>query len=204
MESLKLAVTGHRRLPHAQSIWVKAELRSWLARAVDKAGVDQITVISGMALGVDTWWAEIALDVGVTLHAYIPFEHQHGWTQVDGGKWLKLHDRAWIESQRDRHGLILDQADVVLDCSTSFGSGLQTPGALLHHRSKCMVRDCHYLGAVWNRRPRGGTTQCLKYSLAMGRRTYCINPKTKTTKWGMWTLENISRNRSSSPTRTNS
>lgn len=58
-------ITGHRPQklggfkPNPTQTWVRAKLRKTLAEA--KKQHPEIEVISGMALGVDQWWAEEAL-----------------------------------------------------------------------------------------------------------------------------------------------
>jgi uncharacterized phage-like protein YoqJ len=38
---------------------------------------DQVsTIISGMAIGWDTWIAQVAIDMGLPVHAYVPFRDQ--------------------------------------------------------------------------------------------------------------------------------
>jgi hypothetical protein len=53
--------------------------------------------ISGMALGVDTWWAHAVLAAGLELHAYIPFETQADrWTPVERAEWTRLRGLATV------------------------------------------------------------------------------------------------------------
>jgi hypothetical protein len=51
----------------------------WLTRLkyklAFKLGVKNPTaIVSGMAIGWDTWLAEMAIDLGIPLHAYVPFK----------------------------------------------------------------------------------------------------------------------------------
>ena len=62
-------------------------------------------VISGMAIGWDTWIAEIALECDLPVHAYVPFRGQ-------GSK--------WPPSSQKRYRDILDKADHVLYVSEEY------------------------------------------------------------------------------------
>jgi len=76
---MKLMVTGHRPKDlggysnNPTQEWIRQELRRILLKAQVRYGTD-LEIISGMALGVDTWWAEEALALGVPLLAYVPFK----------------------------------------------------------------------------------------------------------------------------------
>ena len=65
---MKLMVTGHRPKDlggysdNPTQEWIRQELRRVLLKAKKKYG-DNLEIISGMALGVDTWWAEEVLDL---------------------------------------------------------------------------------------------------------------------------------------------
>jgi uncharacterized phage-like protein YoqJ len=52
-------------------------------------------VISGMALGWDTWLAEQALDIGIPVHCYIPFKEQgSNWPQKSKDRYLDIVRKA--------------------------------------------------------------------------------------------------------------
>lgn len=181
---IKLAVTGPRHLDDEVGAWVRNQLRLYLNRAITKFGHD-IVVISGMALQVDTWWAQIGLNVGLPLHAYIPSKLQTGWKQTEDG-WIQCSDRPWPTTERDLWAELLSQATKIMDCSTTFPpNNWQTPGALLLHRSRQMVNDCTYLCGVWHGQ-RGGTFRTLEYAHAINRRTFFINTLNRKCDWNAW------------------
>ena len=186
--SLKLAATGPRKLTGSEARWVRHELKNWLKSAVERHDLKNVEAFSGMALGVDTIWAEVALEVGVTLRSFIPFEHQHGWARGKSGIWMELHDRAWSRPDRDRFESLLFMASSVIDCSATF-DGMQIPGRLLHHRNTCMAGECDCLGAVWHEVQRGGTWHCLSYTLTLEKPVYGMNLRTRISDWNSWTTE---------------
>lgn len=100
-------------------------------------------VISGMALGWDTALAESALQSGITLWAYIPFEGQ---------------ELRWPDDSRKRFGYIRDRAAKIVICS----EGGYAPYKM-QVRNERMVNHCDTVLALWNR-SNGGTCNCLKYA----------------------------------------
>lgn len=180
--TVAIAVTGPRRLTDIDSVWVHQQLRAFLGRAV-KNLKDDVVAISGMALKVDTWWADVALEFDVPLHAYIPADTQTGWKKAESGEWIRFTDRAWQEKDRDRWTALLEQAALVVDCSETFPpNNWKTIGALLNHRNRCMVNACTYLCGAWGGQ-RGGTSNCLEYAHALNRRTYFIDIARKKCDW---------------------
>lgn len=86
-----VAATGHRpqHLHPDCHDWVQAELR----RIAIKLRNEHATTvgISGMALGVDQWWAQAVLDAGMALWAYIPCDDQAArWTPAQSRQWRRL------------------------------------------------------------------------------------------------------------------
>lgn len=67
-----VAATGHRpqHLSKPQRDWIRGQLAAAAVWLRDYAGTR--VALSGMALGVDTWWAQAALDAGLTLGAHVP------------------------------------------------------------------------------------------------------------------------------------
>jgi uncharacterized phage-like protein YoqJ len=99
--------------------------------------------ISGMALGVDQWWAQAVLAAGLKLWAYIPSAHQ-------GDRWTPDQGREW--------GALIEQATKV----HTFGGRQVTP-ALLHARNDGMLDDSDAVIAVY----RPGKTTGGTYSAVM-------------------------------------
>lgn len=138
-----VAGTGHRPdklggyAPHVTSEWVRlAEyiLRLWRPDMV----------ISGMALGWDTYLALGAIRVGIPLTAAIPFNGQES-------RWP-------AESQAVYNG-ILDKAEkIVVVCGGGYSA------EKMQRRNIWMVNNCDFLLSCWDGSP-GGTRNCLRYAM---------------------------------------
>jgi uncharacterized phage-like protein YoqJ len=97
---------------------------------------DDLVAVSGMALGIDTLWAQIALDMGIPLHAYIPCVGQ---------------DAPWKPESRRLYADLLARASWIEQCSDKpYSHGL------MNLRNQRMVDDSVVCLAVWNGKP-GGT-----------------------------------------------
>lgn len=137
----RVMVTGHR--PHLlawpQADFARAELVRLAAKLRDRHGMRE--AISGMALGADTWWARAALDAGVPLAAYIPFEAQpRYWDEQDQQVWRDLRASAAREVVCGTHPSV----------------------RALHRRNDTMLRDADLVLALWDPRiSRGGTASCV-------------------------------------------
>jgi len=109
---------------------VRSELSRVVARLRDECGTR--AAISGMAVGADTIFADTALDAGLELHAYIPFEEQaRGWPAASKREWERLRASATRQV-------------VVGALDGTSGSRAR----LLHARNDAMVRACDLLIAV--------------------------------------------------------
>jgi len=87
-----LAGTGHRpkfcpckyKDDHPWLADLKDRLRSFLSN-------QECIVRSGMALGWDLWLAEVALELGIEVHAYVPFQGQaQNWPTKSRKKYEKV------------------------------------------------------------------------------------------------------------------
>lgn len=117
--------TGHRprSLDADTHPWIRDELHRLAVKLRDTHGTQ--VVISGMAVGVDQWWAQAALDAGLVLWAYVPFPQQSDrWPDVARTQWRALLDRAarvrqfgdhydvrWLHARND--GMLTDSRAVV-------------------------------------------------------------------------------------------
>lgn len=158
--------TGHRpqSLPFGfneqdeRCIKLKRLLRKEIERQITEEGVTQF--ISGMAIGVDMYAAEIVLDLKakypqITLESAIPCETQAvKWSSV-------LRERYYlIASKCDKETMI--QRHYTADC--------------MHKRNRYMVDASDTVIAVWDGRP-GGTGKTVAYAESKGRTVVIINPK---------------------------
>lgn len=105
-------------------------------------------IITGMAIGWDMALAQAAINLGISYHAYVPFEGQE----------LK-----WPMSTRLYYKVLLTKAEHVKICSTGGYSK-----ASMQLRNQQMVDDCDVIAALWNGSP-GGTENCLSYAMLVGK-----------------------------------
>lgn len=144
-----VAFTGHR--PDKLGGWdplhpvverVKKSIRDFLARRWPTQ------VISGMALGVDQWAAQICVDFGIPFIAAMPCDHmEHPWP---------------LPSQERFHALLAKARQQVI----------VSPGPFkpwkMQRRNEWMVDHCELLAAVHDGSG-GGTYNCIEYAESVGR-----------------------------------
>lgn len=110
-------------------------------------------VISGMALGVDQWAAELCVKRGIKFIAAIPFQGQ--------------------ESQWPSHAQVRYEQLV----KKSHAAYIITPGPYaahkMHLRNQWMVNSCDVLAAVWDGTP-GGTASCIEFAQARKKKIFWV------------------------------
>lgn len=147
-----LAATGHRpdKLGGYDSPKVDAALHKLALSYLEAAAPEK--VISGMAQGWDTAWAEAAIQLGIPLLAAVPFAGQAlRWPTAAQSRYLKILDRA-AES-------------IIVSPGTYETWKMQA-------RNRWMVNHCDTLVALWNGDV-GGTGNCVEY--AQQNRTPIVN-----------------------------
>lgn len=127
--------------------------------AIEENGVTHF--ITGMAIGVDMFAAEIVLGLksaynGITLECAIPCE-----TQAE----------KWSEALRDRYFDIASKCDKETLLQQRY-----TPDCM-HKRNRYMVDQADYIIAVWNGKP-SGTGKTVQYAQQQGKPVRVINPIT--------------------------
>lgn len=159
--------TGHRPQKlggfnpnNPTALWVRGELH----RAVQRAsGKGHHEFISGMALGVDQWAAEIVLDLRKRLVCAIPFPSQaNKWPEASQLHWHDLISRA-----------LLSGGSMVEVSPDPYSAGK------MQIRNVYMVDQSIAGIAVWDGSS-GGTGNCVQYALEQGKRVYQIDPTTRT------------------------
>ena len=162
----KCAFTGHRsqRLPFGfnesdeRCVCLKQKLREEIIRLVDEQDVCHF--ITGMAIGVDMFAAEIVLELkanrypGIRLECAIPFEGQAN---------------RWAEKQRDRYFDIASKCDQETLIQRRYSSDC------FDKRNRYMVDQADYLIAVWDGRP-SGTGKTVQYARQLGKPVIIIDP----------------------------
>jgi uncharacterized phage-like protein YoqJ len=141
-----VAFTGHRSDEFGG--WKDNQTHTAVRRAIREAleRHKPEKVISGMALGVDTWAAEAAVDLRIPFIAAIPFEGQ---------------ESVWPEPSQKRFRELLGLAsETVVVCEGGYEA------KKMQKRNEWMVDHCELLLAVWNGSP-GGTANCVRYAEAV-------------------------------------
>lgn len=151
-----VSFTGHRpdklggyKLPNPTYIKVCRDI-DWLLKELNPE-----KIITGMALGVDQWAANIAHKLGIPFVAAIPFEGQ---------------ESAWPESSQKTYRLLrkLAAEEVIVSPGEYAASKMQV-------RNIWMVDNSDSLIAVWNG-TKGGTGNCVEYAKSVDRKIYQIDP----------------------------
>lgn len=162
--SFQIAVTGHRpdKLggygPSQTQTAVRAAIRAVLDAARNQVG-PRLVVLSGMALGVDQWWAEEATALGIPFAAIVPFDGQEErWPSVAQASYRRLLAQAIIvqtlrpRPETDREAI-----------------------AALYARNQALVDRCHAAVAVWDGTP-SGTADAVRRFTAAARPLLRIRP----------------------------
>jgi uncharacterized phage-like protein YoqJ len=141
---------------HPTIAWIKQELHIAILKAIHKG---YTRFISGGALAVDQWAAEEVLRrkadySAITLTIARPFPSQAA---------------KWTPAQRQRHQVIVERADAVVDISPD-------PYATwkMQRRNEWMCDQSHALVAVWDGRP-SGTGNCVAYAESRAMFVYRID-----------------------------
>lgn len=157
-QSIVVAVTGHRpdKLPDRATGY---KIPNPYYDLVVKGLVDAFTlyqpdyVLTGMAIGVDQWAAEICLNMDIPFVAALPFNGQES-------KWPP-------HSQAKYHWLLSKAHTRYVICE-----GTYEPWKM-QRRNEWMVDSCHQVVAVWNGTP-GGTSNCVAYATSKGKAIHYV------------------------------
>lgn len=153
-----VAFTGHRpnkiggyKIPNPIYDHIASEIKKALKE------INPERAISGMALGVDQWAAEICVELGIPFIVAIPFVGQ---------------ESIWPQDSQDKYRRLLDKAEETkIICEGGYAA------KKMQIRNKWMIDNCDVLIAVWNG-TNGGTGNAVKYAQEINRKIYRINPKT--------------------------
>ena len=150
-----VAFTGHR--PDKIGGYNPNPLQDKIRKAITDVliKIQPEKAISGMALGVDQWAAEICIDLKIPLIAAVPFKGQ---------------ERIWPQKSKDHYFYLLDKAAEVKIISDGGYAGWK-----MNKRNEWMVDNCALLIAVWDG-TKGGTSNAVKYAESINRDTYRIDP----------------------------
>lgn len=167
------AFTGHRpqNLPFGyretdeRCFALKETLRTQIIRFIEEEGVTHF--ISGMALGVDMYAAEIVLGLketypNLTLEAAIPCQTQ---------------PNRWSPAMRKRYEAILARCDKETLLQATY-----TPGCM-ERRNRYMVDHADFLIAVWDGTS-SGTGSTVRYARHQEKPILVIQPESLQVMWG--------------------
>jgi uncharacterized phage-like protein YoqJ len=169
---MKIAITGHRPNKLGNDYDLTSPLILQIKQAISKILGElhlkysgDITLITGMALGIDTLFAKMAIENDTPFIAAIPC---YGQAAV----WPKRSQDIW----RD----LLNKASEIINVSGQIGYKSE----YMQQRNIWMVDNCDLLIAVWDGTP-GGTANCVKYAISKNKPWIHINPKTMEVKYSI-------------------
>lgn len=175
---MKIAFTGHR----PNKLNNDYDLKSELVQRIEKEIINllatfvaetngqpepRITLIIGMALGIDTLAAKIAVSHNIPFIAAIPFKGQERmWPNKSQNIYFELLQKAQCIRICDLHDPNYP------DCTYSwleYQKLTQTPFTAdkMDKRNKWVVNNCDKLIAVWDSTS-GGTANCVRYANSKG------------------------------------
>lgn len=141
-------------------ILLKNTLESQIRQLIDRGVTDFYT---GLAQGVDTWAAQIVLNLreknpGLKLYCVLPCRDQA---------------TNWENSAQELHQYIQNQADTVVCLNEKYKDGCMLS------RNRYLVDHSSVLLAVYNGNWRGGTAMTVRYARKQGKEIIIIDPKTR-------------------------
>jgi len=153
-----ITLTGHRPQKLGDeyngvgpySDWMRFVLRGLLEQH------EPSKVISGMALGADMIWAEVALNLNIPVIAAVPFRGQ---------------ETIWPKKSKDRYFGILKQCEQTIMVSQGIYAAFK-----MQKRNEWMVKNCSFVVAIWDG-SEGGTANCVKYAESKNKEVIIFNPK---------------------------
>lgn len=164
---MKIAITGHRPnklgndydLTSSLTARIKAGILVQLSIICSEKHVQMkdLTFITGMALGIDTLFAIMAINYKIPFIAAIPCSD---------------HSSKWIDKSVKIYKEILENPL----CTVKMVYNGSYNHSCMQERNIWMCDNCDLLIAVFDGTP-GGTANCVKYAKSIGRDIIEINPK---------------------------
>ncbi len=155
---MKIAITGHR----PNKLGNDYDLTSPLIAKIKKIIIEILkehepdTLISGMALGIDTLFAKIAIEQKINLIAAIPCGNQ---------------SQFWTDKAKDEYNSIIKH----IRTTPIYISRLPFTNWCMQTRNQWMVDNCDLLIAVYDG-TEGGTQNCIRYAEKQRRKIIFIGP----------------------------
>ena len=162
-EGYRVMVTGHRDVRGERAVVVRQALERVLTKLKERHP-DGLVAVCGMAVGADTEFGEVSVQLGCPLVAAIPTD-----TQSD----------PWPIPARVRYQVLLNQAVFQVNVWEEPGYETIAIGSRFHARNRWMID--HTMGgaaiAVWDGRQAGGTWAAVREILRHGRKVLVIDPR---------------------------
>jgi len=159
---IKVAITGHRPNKLGNDYDLKSPLIDKIHLSIldTLESIDKelkIIPITGMALGIDTLYALIAIELNLSFIAAIPCLNQ---------------ESKWIEKSRKLYREIINNPL----CTVRYVTQGEYNQSCMQKRNEWMVDECDHLIAVWDGTS-GGTANCVKYAQTQSKPIHRINPQ---------------------------
>ena len=157
--SLILACTGHRPNKLGNEYDYVGPYSTYIEKELLLAieHFEPVSIVTGMAVGVDTIWARCGIKAGVNVLAFIPCEGQ---------------EKIWPKKAQELYHKILSNEKVT--------PHIVSPGKYspykMQVRNERMVDACDVLIAVWDGTA-GGTGNCVNYARSKNKPIYRIDPR---------------------------
>jgi uncharacterized phage-like protein YoqJ len=155
---MKIAITGHRPSKLRNDYDLKSDyvlrIKREIVNILSENDLDKMILISGMALGIDQLFTEIAIENNIPFKAYIPCLGQAS---------------VWTEKTREKWKNMLEQAEEVVNTSGK----INYEPHMMQMRNERMVNDCDMIIAVWDGTS-GGTKNCIDYAVKKNKRIIYI------------------------------
>ncbi|MFJ8531503.1 SLOG family protein [Bacillus sp. NPDC094106] len=171
-----IVVTGHRPkklgniydIYHPMYVSIGREMREFILNQIELLEEGEILrLVTGMALGIDTVFALVALKLKekfpkkIILHCALPCAGQ---------------EEQWSKPDQERYDQILGKADEIVMVSKEKYKGKKTMFDRDEYMVDMLAVERGHLLAVWNGIPNGGTYHTMEYAQKKGATIHTISP----------------------------
>lgn len=176
---MKIAFTGHRPNKFDNDYDLKSKKIKWIEWRIVSAyetikQTHQVECfIVGMALGIDTLCAKLAIKLKIPFIAAIPFKGQAmRWpkqSQMLYGELIGKADKIFLVDK----GIYVTYNEYLRIEFSSLSPSLASQA--MNNRNKWMVDECQILISVWDNSP-GGTANCTNYAASKKKNIIYVDP----------------------------
>jgi uncharacterized phage-like protein YoqJ len=149
----KVCVSGHRpkywNYDKDITYEINEILESETKEIVKRVYKKDLIFMSGLAIGVDTIWSEIAMKNDIRLHGYIPCLSQ---------------DSRWKKEDKIKYSIIKGYCELTyLMYNGAYDEAKNNNFNCMNERNKYMVEHCDEAVVIWNGIKKSGTYNFIKY-----------------------------------------